>query len=51
MASTCIKRLQGTSWENGGESGNTTHTTQVTPKQREPLDGKMGFIHDFIHGS
>ena len=31
--------------ENGGESGNTTHPTQLNLRQREPFDGKMGSIH------
>ena len=52
---TKAKRLQDTSWEskrmetsgveNGGESGNTTHPTQLILGQCEPLDGRMGFIH------
>jgi hypothetical protein len=31
--------------ENGGEGGNTMHPTQPNPRQHEPLDGKVGFIH------
>ena len=31
--------------ENGGESGNTSHPTQLNPKKCEPLDGKMGSIY------
>ena len=37
--------------ENEGESGDTTHTTLLNPKQREPLDGRMGSIHGSQWGS
>ena len=32
--------------ENGGESDDTTHPTQLNPRECEPLDGRMGSIHD-----
>ena len=31
---------------NGGESGDTTHPTHLNPRRCEPLDGRLGFIHN-----
>ena len=47
MAIRCklIKRVMTIGVENGGESGDTTHLTSLNPRQRGPLDGKMGSIH------
>ena len=40
------KRVATIGAENGGESGKTTHPTQLNPRWPEPLDARMSSIHE-----